>query len=71
MSFPILDYLPCDLTQYSQHILPAWQAARQGNVHPLRKLMSSADHLSHWPVFNIPNPLPGLFFAGPKKGFSS
>lgn len=69
MSVPILDYLPCNLTRYSQHVLPAWQAARQGNLHPLRELMSSADHLSYWPVFNIPSPLPSLFFAGPKSCF--
>ncbi|GHO89172.1 hypothetical protein [Dictyobacter formicarum] len=69
MSLLHLDYIPCDLTRYSQYILPAWRDARSGILQPLREIMASANHFSIWFVFNIPNPLPDMFFAGPRCAF--
>lgn len=69
MSLRHLDYIPCDLTRYNQHILPAWRDAQSGVLQPLREIMASASHFSTWYVFNLPNPLPDIFFAGPRCAF--
>ena len=64
MSSPILDYLPCGLVSYRETIQPALSKAGQGDFQPLRELMASARHVSHWPIFNVPHPLPALSLAG-------
>ena len=69
MSIPFLDYLPCDLVSYHETVEPALGKAWQGDFQPLRELMASAQHVSYWPIFNVPNPLPDTFFAGPKCCF--
>lgn len=64
MSIPILDYLPCDLVSYHETVEPALGKAWKGDFQPLRELMASARHVSYWPIFNVPNPLPALSLAG-------
>jgi len=50
MSVPLLDYLPCDLTTYSQIVFPAWRQAHQGSFQPLCELVSSTRHISFFPA---------------------
>lgn len=66
MSFPFLDYVPCDLVSYFQTVFPAWDEARRGNVEPVRQLLAPLKHVSYWPWFHFPNQLPAADFAGPK-----
>ena len=69
MSIPILDYLPCDLVSYRETVQPSLDKAWKGDFQPLRELMASVQYISSCPIFNIPNPLPDKFFAGPKCCF--
>lgn len=69
MSVPFLDYIPCDLIRYEHNLLPAWRAAEQGNLQDLRAWMASAQWVSYWPIFHLPNPSPAPPFAEPKNWY--
>ncbi|WP_126579671.1 hypothetical protein [Tengunoibacter tsumagoiensis] len=54
MSTQKRDYLPFNLTFYTKQFLPLWNDILNGNIRPVKKLLSQTSHFSRWPYIGYP-----------------